>query len=209
MSVKYPGFAGGDRTDIALPATQQKMLESLKATGKPVVAVFSGGSALGIEWAQQHLDGILMAWYPGQRGGEAVANILWGKANPSGRLPVTFYRSDEKLPDFSDYSMDNRTYRYFEGKPLYPFGYGLSYSKFDYKKLRLSQTKVAGDDRVKVRVDVKNTSKRAGHEAIQLYVKPIESARNRAIKDLRGVERVFLQPGETKPLNSCYSQIVI
>src|SRR5690606_25723934 len=131
-------------------------------------------------------------------GGEAVANILWGKANPSGRLPVTFYRSDEKLPDFSDYSMDNRTYRYFEGKPLYPFGYGLSYSKFDYKKLRLSQTKVAGDDRVKVRVDVKNTSKRAGHEAIQLYVKPIESARNRAIKDLRGVERVFLQPGETK-----------
>lgn len=198
MSVKYPGFAGGDRTDIALPATQQKMLESLKATGKPVVAVFSGGSALGIEWAQQHLDGILMAWYPGQRGGEAVANILWGKANPSGRLPVTFYRSDEKLPDFSDYSMDNRTYRYFEGKPLYPFGYGLSYSKFDYKKLRLSQTKVAGDDRVKVRVDVKNTSKRAGHEAIQLYVKPIESARNRAIKDLRGVERVFLQPGETK-----------
>lgn len=198
MPVKYPGFAGGDRTEIGLPATQQKMLEALKATGKPVVAVFSGGSALGIEWAQQHLDGILMAWYPGQRGGEAVANILWGKANPSARLPITFYRSDEKLPDFSDYSMDNRTYRYFKGKPLYPFGYGLSYSKFDYKKLQLSQTKVESDDVIKVRVNVKNTSKRTGHEVVQMYVKPLNPLRDRAIKDLRGVKRVYLEPGETK-----------
>lgn len=198
MAVKYPGFAGGDRTDIRLPSTQQTLLEALKATGKPVVTVLSGGSALGIDWAQAHTDAILMAWYPGQRGGEALANILTGAANPSARLPITFYKADEKLPAFDDYSMANRTYRYFTGEPLYPFGHGLSYSQFAYKKLQLSQQQVSADDRVKVRVQVKNTSKRAGHEVVQLYVKPLNATRDRAIKDLRGVERIYLQPGETR-----------
>lgn len=198
MSVKYPGFAGGDRTDLRLPATQQKLLEALKATGKPVVMVLSGGSALAVDWAQKNIDAILMAWYPGQRGGEAVANILFGDANPSARLPVTFYKADEKLPAFDDYSMANRTYRYFKGEALYPFGYGLSYSKFAYNKLKVSQTTVAGDDVIKVRVAVKNTSKRAGDEVVQLYVKPINNSRDRAIRDLRGIKRIHLAAGQTQ-----------
>src|SRR5690606_15484965 len=110
MTVNYPGFAGGDRTDLALPQTQQRLLQALHATGKPVVLVLTGGSALAVDWAQQHLPGILMAWYPGQRGGDAVADVLLGKVKPAGRLPVTFYRQDEKLPPFEDYSMQGRTY---------------------------------------------------------------------------------------------------
>ena len=139
MRVSYPGFAGGDRTDIALPAVQQKLLEALHATGKPVILVLTTGSAVGLKWAKENLPGILVAWYPGQQGGNAVADVLFGDANPAGRLPVTFYESVGQLPPFADYDMEGRTYRYFRGEPVYPFGFGLSYTTFSYSGLRLSR----------------------------------------------------------------------
>ncbi|HET9315715.1 MAG TPA: glycoside hydrolase family 3 C-terminal domain-containing protein, partial [Vicinamibacteria bacterium] len=129
MKVSYPGFAGGDRTDLALPAPQEKLLRAVHATGKPVVLVLMTGSAIAVSWAQQNLKAIVLAWYPGQQGGNAIADVLFGDANPSGRLPVTFYRSVDQLPPFADYGMANRTYRYFAGDPLYPFGHGLSYTR--------------------------------------------------------------------------------
>ena len=135
MKVPYPGFAGGDRTSIDLPSSQQKLLEALHATGKPVVLVLIAGSALSVNWAQANLPAILLAWYPGQRGGNAIADVLFGDANPAGRLPVTFYRSADDLPPFDDYGMEGKTYRYFRKPVLYPFGHGLSYTKFSYADL--------------------------------------------------------------------------
>ncbi len=136
MKVNYPGFAGGDRTDTRLPATQRKLLEALHATGKPVVMVLTAGSSLAVDWAKQNLPAIVMAWHPGQRGGSAVADVLLGDANPAGRLPVTFYTADARLPAFDDYAMEGRTYRYYDGQPLYPFGHGLSYTQFGYSTWR-------------------------------------------------------------------------
>lgn len=196
MKVNYPGFAGGDRTDLRLPESQRKLLEALHATGKPVALVLTGGSALAVDWAQQRLPAILMAWYPGQRGGNAVADVLFGEANPSGRLPVTFYKENEKLPAFDDYSMEGRTYRYFTGQPLYPFGHGLSYTRFEYSNLKLDSASVAADGSLQASLTVKNVGSRPGEEVVQLYVAPIESKRPRANKDLRGVKRVALKPGE-------------
>jgi beta-glucosidase len=201
MKVNYPGFAGGDRTDIRLPQVQQKLLEKLQATGKPVVLVLTGGSALAVDWAKETLPAILFAWYPGQRGGDAVADVLFGKQNPAGRLPVTFYKGDEKLPGFEDYSMANRTYRYFSGEPLYPFGFGLSYTEFDYSALKLSNTSVAANSEIKVSAKIKNTGQRAGDEVVQLYVAPVKPERSRARKELKGVERIHLRPGETRDVN--------
>ncbi|WP_130620756.1 glycoside hydrolase family 3 C-terminal domain-containing protein [Dyella amyloliquefaciens] len=198
MKVGYPGFAGGDRTDIRLPATQEKLLEALQATGKPVVLVLTSGSALAIDWAQQHVPGIVLAWYPGQRGGNAVADVLFGAANPAGRLPVTFYKASEKLPAFDDYSMRGRTYRYFEGTPLYPFGYGLSYTTFAYSGLALDQASVRTDGHLKVTLKVKNTGKRAGDEVVQLYLRPLHPRQSRAIRELHGFQRVSLAPGEER-----------
>jgi beta-glucosidase len=156
MKVSYPGFAGGDRTDLRLPASQQKLLESLRATGKPVVLILTAGSALAIDWAKAHLPAILLAWYPGQRGGTAVADVLFGDVSPSGRLPVTFYKASEKLPPFDDYSMRGRTYRYFGGQALYPFGHGLSYSRFEYSALRLDQSRIESSGQLTASVVVKN-----------------------------------------------------
>ena len=198
MRVSYPGFAGGDRTDIALPAIQQKLLEALHATGKPMIFVLTTGSAIGLKWAKENLPGIVVAWYPGQQGGNAVADVLFGDSNPAGRLPVTFYESVAQLPPFADYSMEGRTYRYFRGAPVYPFGHGLSYTKFEYSDLRLSQSAAAAGDRVAAEVSVKNTGARAGEEVVQLYVRGVEAARPAAIRDLRGFERVRLAPGEQK-----------
>ena len=191
MKVSYPGFAGGDRTDLHLPSTQQKLLEALQATGKPVVLVLTAGSAIAVDWAKQHLPGIVVAWYPGQRGGNAVADVLFGNTNPSGRLPVTFYKGDEKLPAFDDYSMRNRTYRYFEGEALYPFGYGLSYTQFEYSGMKVDRT----GDSVIASVSVKNVGKRAGDEVVQLYV---HAASMRALKELRGIQKLALKPGESR-----------
>jgi beta-glucosidase len=200
MKVNYPGFAGGDRTDTRLPATQRKLLEAVHATGKPVVLVLTAGSALAVDWARQNLPAVLMAWYPGQRGGNAVADVLLGDANPAGRLPVTFYSADAKLPAFDDYGMDGRTYRYYEGQALYPFGHGLSYTQFGYSGLKLDRTSAGAGDPVKVSVKVKNTGKRAGDEVVQLYLRPLDAGRDRATRELRGFQRVSLQPGEERTL---------
>ncbi|HEY5803784.1 MAG TPA: glycoside hydrolase family 3 C-terminal domain-containing protein [Lysobacter sp.] len=200
MTVSYPGFAGGDRTDMRLPATQRKLLEALHATGKPVVTVLTAGSALAVDWAQQNVPAIVLAWYPGQRGGNAVADVLFGDANPAGRLPVTFYQADEKLPAFDDYAMKGRTYRYFEGKPLYPFGHGLSYTTFAYSDLRLDRAKAGPQQAVTASVKVRNSGKRAGDEVVQLYVHALDPKQPRARKELRGFQRVALQPGEERTL---------
>jgi beta-glucosidase len=198
MTVNYPGFAGGDRTDTRLPATQQKLLEAVHATGTPVVMVLTGGSALAVDWAQEHLPGVLMAWYPGQRGGNAVADVLFGDHNPAGRLPVTFYKAGETLPAFDDYAMDGRTYRYFEGEPLYPFGHGLSYTDFAYSDLRVDRARTGADGAVKATVKLRNTGKRAGDEVVQLYLRGPGAGEGAALKDLRGFQRVHLQPGESR-----------
>jgi beta-glucosidase len=200
MTVSYPGFAGGDRTDMRLPATQRKLLEALHATGKPVVMVLTAGSALAVDWAKDNLPAIVMAWYPGQRGGNAVADVLFGDANPAGRLPVTFYKADEKLPAFDDYSMQGRTYRYFDGEPLYPFGHGLSYTTFAYSDLRLDRAKAGAKQPVTATVKVRNSGKRAGDEVVQLYARALDPKQPRARKELRGFQRVTLQPGEERTL---------
>jgi len=200
MKVDYPGFAGGDRTDTRLPATQQRLLEALQATGKPVVLVLTTGSALGVDWAQERLPAIVLAWYPGQRGGDAVADVLFGDANPAGRLPVTFYKADEKLPAFDDYAMAGRTYRYFEGEPLYPFGHGLSYTAFDYSDLALDRDGVARGEPVRATVKVRNRGDRAGDEVAQLYVRALRPRAGMPLKELRGFQRVHLQPGEEREL---------
>jgi len=201
MRVSYPGFAGGDRTDLLLPQSQQKLLDALQATGKPMILVLTAGSAIAVDQEQAKLPAILMAWYPGQRGGSAVADVLFGTTNPGGRLPVTFYKATEKLPDFEDYSMKNRTYRYFTGQPLYPFGHGLSYTKFAYAGLKLDRSSVAADGSVQATVTVKNVGKRAGDEVVQMYLKPLDPSRARAIKELRGIERVTLEPGQSREVS--------
>jgi beta-glucosidase len=198
MSVSYPGFAGGDRTEIALPATQDRLLRAAQATGKPIVLVLMAGSAVSVEWAQQKVPAILMAFYPGQQGGNALADVLFGDANPSGRLPVTFYKSVGDLPAFDDYAMKGRTYRYFEGEPLYPFGHGLSYTKFLYSDLRLDRATAGAKDPVQVSLVLKNGGGRAGHELVQLYVRKVDARPGMPRKELRGFERVLLKPGEQR-----------
>lgn len=201
MKVSYPGFAGGDRTDLRLPASQQALLEKLKATGKPVVMVLTTGSALAIDWAKQNIPAILVAWYPGQRGGNAVADVLFGDSDPAGRLPITFYKAGEKLPAFDDYNMQRRTYRYFHGDALYPFGYGLSYTTFEYSDLKLDRNTAKPGDTITATLIVKNTGSVAGDEVVQLYVHDLGTAHQYAIKDLRGVDRITLQPGESKQVS--------
>ena len=205
MPVNYPGFAGGDRTDLRLPAPQQRLLEALHATGTPVVLVLTTGSALAIDWADAHLPAIVNAWYPGQRGGDAVADVLLGEVNPGGRLPVTFYRADEVLPAFDDYDMSGRTYRYFEGEALYPFGHGLSYTRFAYEGLALDRESTAADGQVTVTVVVRNVGARAGDEVVQLYLHPLEPAVVRARQELRGFARVHLVPGEARTLTFAFT----
>ncbi len=205
MKVDYPGFAGGDRTDIRLPATQRKLLEAVHATGKPVVLVLTTGSALGIDWAKANLPAIMVAWYPGQRGGSAVADVLFGDVSPAGRLPVTFYSAEEKLPAFDDYAMAGRTYRYFEGEALYPFGHGLSYTTFDYTGLQLDRDRAGADDAITATVTVRNSGQRASDEVVQLYLRPLEPARERAVRELRGFQRVHLAPGESRELSFSFT----
>ncbi|MFZ0963110.1 MAG: glycoside hydrolase family 3 C-terminal domain-containing protein [Terriglobia bacterium] len=194
MAVKLAGFSGGDRTSIDLPAAQEDLLKALAATGKPLVVVLQNGSALAVNWAQQHADAILEAWYPGEEGGTAIAETLAGVNNPAGRLPVTFYSSVDQLPPFEDYSMQNRTYRYFQGKPLYGFGYGLSYSTFEYSNLQLSAPQVQAGDPLAVQVDVRNSSETAGDEVAELYLE-FPSIAGAPARALRGIARVHLLPG--------------
>lgn len=191
------GFSGGDRTSLELPEVQQQLIRRMVATGKPVTLVLMTGSAVSINWENEHVDGILQAWYPGEAGGTAVADVLFGDYNPAGRLPVTFYRSVDDLPDFSDYTMEGKTYRYFEGEVLYPFGYGLSYTTFDYENLILDRDEISQSDEVTVSVDVTNAGDMDGEEVVQLYIRDVESEEKRPIKDLRGFERVWINAGET------------
>jgi beta-glucosidase len=201
MSVQIPGFRGGDRTTIDLPEPQRELLERVAAVGKPTVLVLMSGSAVAVNWAQEHVSAIVEAWYPGQAAGTAIADVLFGDYNPAGRLPVTFYRSTDDLPPFDDYAMKNRTYRFFTGTPLYPFGHGLSYTTFGYKNLRMSASAATGGDTLLVSVDVTNTGSRAGDEVPQLYVRHLGSKVERPRSDLRGYARVTLNPGETKTVS--------
>ena len=195
MQVDYDGFVGGDRVAIELPASQQQLLERLHATGKPVVYVNLSGSAIAMPWADANLNAILQAWYPGQAGGTAVADVLLGNYNPAGRLPVTFYRATTDLPDFADYRMAGRTYRYFEGQPLYPFGHGLSYTSFAYANLRV-KSGIEGE--LTVAVEVTNTGRRDGQEVVQLYATPPVRSEPREHRALCGFDRAHLKAGETK-----------
>jgi len=197
MPVAVPGFKGGDRTSIMLPAIQTELLKALKTTGKPVVFVMMTGSALAIPWEDENIPAILNTWYGGQSTGEAVADVLFGDYNPAGRLPVTFYRSDSDLPDFSNYDMTNRTYRYFKGTPLYPFGYGLSYSQFKYSNLQIPKTVKKGK-KITVSAKVTNVGKRNGEEVVQLYISHKNNSFKSPVQALKGFERIFLKVGETK-----------
>jgi beta-glucosidase len=197
MRVEAPGFAGGDRTSLDLPAPQQQLLERLKATGKPIVLVLMSGSALGVNWADANIPAIVEAWYPGGRGGAAVAGLLAGDFSPSGRLPVTFYRSVDQLPAFNDYSMAGRTYRYFTGEALYPFGHGLSYTSFAYANPRVNRARIRAHEAITVSVDVRNTGAMDGDEIAQLYVTRPGIA-GAPIRSLQGFQRVSLRKGETR-----------
>jgi len=203
MPVQVEGFAGGDRTDIALPGPQEQLLRRLEATGKPVVLVLLGGSALAVSWAAANIPAIVQAWYPGQAGGAALADVLFGDVNPCGRLPVTFYRSVDDLPPFEDYRMEGRTYRYFRGRPLFPFGHGLSYTRFAYASLRLDRSQVSAGDSVQISADVSNTGERPGDEVVQLYVNYPDATTPRPIQELKGFRRISLEPGETETVTFC------
>jgi len=198
MRVQIEGFRGGDRTSLDLPASQRRLLEHIVALGKPTVLVLLNGSAVAVNWAQEHVPAILEAWYPGQAAGTAIADVLFGDYNPGGRLPVTFYRDVADLPPFEDYRMAGRTYRFFDGVPLYPFGHGLSYTTFAYDRLRTSADTLQSNGTLTVSVEVTNTGARAGDEVVQLYVRHLGSAVERPRKDLRGFRRVTLRPGETR-----------
>ncbi len=198
MPVAVEGFTGGDRTDINLPRPQEELLKRIHALGKPVVLVLLNGSALAVNWAAEHIPAIVEAWYPGQAGGEALADVLFGDYNPGGRLPVTFYRSVEDLPPFDDYRMEGRTYRYFRGEPLFPFGHGLSYTTFKFDNLRVGRSQVRAGDTVPISVEVTNTGERAGDEVVQLYVRYRDATISRPVKELKGFKRITLQPGERK-----------
>ena len=200
MPVNEPGFLGGDRTSIDLPEPEEALIEAVAATGKPLVVVLMNGSALAVNWANEHANAILDAWYSGEEGGAAIADTLSGKNNPAGRLPVTFYTGVGQLPNFEDYSMEGRTYRYFKGKPLYPFGHGLSYTAFSYSDLSLAKTDVNAGDPVAADVTLTNTGKLAGDEVVQLYLKfpPVDGAPQLA---LRGFQRVHLDAGASQKVH--------
>ena len=193
MTVNVPGFIGGDRSSIDLPQSEKDLLEALAKAGKPLVVVLTNGSALAVNWTNEHANAILEAWYPGEEGGTAVAQTLSGKNNPAGRLPVTFYTGVDQLPHFEDYSMKGRTYRYFEGKPLYPFGYGLSYTTFGYSDLKVPAEVKAGGT-LTAEATVTNTGKKAGDEVVQLYL-TFPKVDGAPLKALRGFQRIHLEPG--------------
>ena len=197
MPVSEEGFKGGDRTSLNLPKPAEDLLQAVSATGKPVVLVLANGSALAVNWATEHVNAILEAWYPGEEGGTAVAQTLSGKNNPAGRLPVTYYTGIDQLPPFEDYAMRGRTYRYFEGKPLYAFGYGLSYTTFSYRGLQLPKKMTPAGDPLVAEVTVTNTGKRDGDEVVQLYLS-FPNVPGAPLRALRGFQRVHLKQGESQ-----------
>jgi beta-glucosidase len=200
MDVNLEGFRGGDRTDISLPKPQEDLIRQVQALGKPVVLVLMGGSALAVNWENENIPAILDAWYPGEEGGTAIADVLFGDYNPGGRLPVTFYKSVDQLPPFDDYKMEGRTYRYFRGEPLYPFGYGLSYTKFSYSNLSFKKAISAGEN-LQVTAEVQNTGTREGDEVAELYISDLSASIPVPIRNLAGVERIHLKPGEKRKVS--------
>ena len=198
MRVTMVGFSGGDRTRIELPQVQEDLLKALSVVGKPIVYVNCSGSAMAIPWETDHLAAILQAWYPGENGGTAVADVLLGRYNPAGRLPVTFYSSTADLPDFQNYSMAYRTYRYFPGQALFPFGYGLSYTKFSYGKPRYSARKLGPTGTLRITVPVRNTGARDGDEVVQVYVRHVKSAVPQPIHSLCAFQRISVPKGQTR-----------
>ncbi|MDF1574270.1 MAG: glycoside hydrolase family 3 C-terminal domain-containing protein [Bacteroidales bacterium] len=195
--LELEGFQAGDRTSLDLPAVQRQLIRQIAATGKPVSLVLMTGSAVSVTAEQKTVPAILQAWYGGEAAGEAVADVLFGDYNPAGRLPVTFYRSVNDLPPFENYDMAARTYRYFEGEVLYPFGYGLSYSTFFYDNLILERNEIGQGESLTVSVEVSNTGERDGEEVVQLYIRDVESEEARPVKDLRGFERIKVKAGQT------------
>jgi len=197
MRVTQQGFSGGDRTTIALPTVQTNFLKALKQTGKPIVFIIMTGSAVAFPWEAENIPAIINAWYGGQAAGTAVADVLFGDYDPSGRLPVTFYKSDNDLPSFEDYSMANRTYRYFKGEALYPFGFGLSYTTFQYSDLHLSKNTINKNESVEAEVTLSNKGNHKGDEVVQLYIAHdgIEYA---PLQTLKGFKRVTLSPGQSQ-----------
>lgn len=193
----FDGFRGGDRTSIHLPVIQTRLLKALHQTGKPVVFVMMTGSALAIPWEAEHIPAIINTWYGGQATGEALADVLFGDYCPSGKLPVTFYKNDHDLPSFEDYSMENRTYRYFRGEPLYPFGYGLSYTTFLFDNLSMEK-KIKTSQTTEISVDVTNVGAMDGAEVVQLYLSHLHTPNKTALRSLGGFKKVFLQKGEKK-----------
>jgi beta-glucosidase len=189
MRVSEPGFRGGDRESIELPQAQRDILALLHKAGKKVIFVNCSGSAMGLVPELESCDAILQWWYAGEQGGKALAEVLFGDKNPSGKLPITFYKSANDLPDFLDYTMKNRTYRYFQGEALFPFGYGLSYTSFNIGKPAYSNNKV--------RVSVKNTGTREGLETVQVYLRRVADT-NGPLKSLKAYAQVALDPGQTK-----------
>jgi beta-glucosidase len=191
----------GDRVGLDLPGVQEDLLKAVHAAGVPIVLVLINGSAISINWAAEHVDAILEAWYPGQAGGTAIADVLFGDYNPAGRLPVTFYKSLDQLPPFRDYNMAGRTYRYLSDAPLYPFGYGLSYTQFEYSDLQIVPEQIGTNDTVEISFEVTNTGALAGDEVVQLYVRDPESSVVRPLKELKGFARLYLQPGQSRTIH--------
>jgi beta-glucosidase len=196
MNVDVKGFYKGDRTSILLPQIQTDLLKALKATGKPVIFVMMTGSAIAIPWESENLDAILNSWYGGEFAGKAIADVLFGNYNPSGHLPVTFYADDSDLPDFEDYDMSNRTYKYFRGKAIYPFGFGLSYTKFDYQWGLQPQKTYRTGEMINAVLKVKNIGEKEGDEVAQAYIKYPNKGRL-PVKELRQFERKSIHKGET------------
>jgi beta-glucosidase len=198
MPIEIDGFNGGDRTHLRLPATQRNLIQKIHDLEKPTILVLMNGSALSIEWEREHIPAIVEAWYPGPEGGNAIADLLFGQINPAGRLPVTFYRSVQDLPDFDDYDMAGRTYRYFQGDPLFPFGHGLSYTEFKYRNLIVSRGHSKSEEIFTVSVSVTNTGGMAGDEVVQLYCSHIDPGFKTPIRSLKGFQRIHLKAGETR-----------
>lgn len=195
LQVEIPGFSGGDRTSLDLPAGQRELLLELFRTGKPVILVLTNGSALSVNWEAAHIPAILEAWYPGEAGGTAVADVLFGCYNPAGRLPVTFYRSANDLPPFEDYAMEGRTYKYFRGSPLFPFGYGLSYATFSYSSANTDRQEYLPADTIRLQVKIRNTGSLPGDEVIQVYCSKPGPARSRPVRSLVGFRRSNISAG--------------
>jgi beta-glucosidase len=197
MRVEQPGFRGGDRTNLDIPKPEEDLVQALASTGKPLIVVLMNGSALAARWEQAHANAILESWYAGEEGGAAIAQTLSGKNNPAGRLPVTFYRDVEQLPSFEDYSMKGRTYRYFAGEPLWPFGYGLSYTQFRYSDLTLAHAVLSAGNSQKVVAKVTNTGTLAGDEVVQLYL-TFPAVSGAPLRALRGFQRIHLAAGASQ-----------